>query len=287
MRNLLIAASAVALFAGIATQASATGDSYGVQLNLGTLQLGQSNVHRTSVGGKLNLSTAAVGTNLSVLSDIPATTDHTSNSGRTNGDARVASLQVNALTAQIATTSVTRSSVGADLTTSTQAIGNAVDVESTHNYVSNGYVTSNTDFDKSISLQANVGAVQLATTDIARVSVGDDLDVSTIAVGNTSSFFGAKGVAAATGQLNLGTVQLASTDFTRSSVADNASFSTSAFGNVASYTGNTVDPLTVQVNALTIQGASTNIGRSSFGGNVSVDTSAVGNAITVSTNLNN
>lgn len=283
MRNYLFAAAAaVALLAG-ATSASATGDYYGVQVNAATSQVGTANVGAVNVGDNLSLNTAAVGNNVSVETTTPASPLNPSATsfGRTVGDARVASVQVNYATSQTATANLTGVNVGGDLSSDTQAIGNIIDVSSEHNYVSNGYITPNSVFDKSISLQANVNTSQVATTNLNGVSVGDDLDLSSVAVGSNASFFGAKGVAALSGQLNLNTQQIATTNVLFANVTDNGAITSQAIGNASSFIGDTVDPINLQGNLNATQIATSNIGLSSFGGNLSVNTSAIGNTASV------
>lgn len=283
MRNTIFAAAAaVALLAG-ATSASATGDYYGVQVNAATSQIGTTNVGGVNVGDNLSINTAAVGNNVSVETTTPASPLNPSATsyGRTVGDARVASLQVNYAAPQIATTNLSVVNAGGDLTSDTQAIGNNIDVSSEHNYVSNGYITPNSVFDKSISLQANVNTGQTATTNATSVIVGENLDLSSVAVGSNASFFGAKGVAALSGQLNYNASQIATTNVLFASVTGDASLTSQAIGNASSFTGDTVDPINLQGNLNTAQFATTNLNLSNIGGSLSINTSAIGNTASV------
>jgi hypothetical protein len=283
MRKFLLAAAALGALA-VAAPAFATSDAYQVQLNLATLQGAQTNISYTNVGGKLTIDTAAVGNNLSVSSTTQSNGAHSSSWGHTNDDARIASVQVNGLTAQTAVTNLGQSSVGGKLEISTQAIGNNVSVSSENGWVTSGYIDPLGD--KAINLQVNALAVQSATTNVAGVNVGGNIDLSTVAVASNLTASGGVGAEVFNGQLNLASLQGAATNVSYvNNYGAKAAFNTQAFGNVASIDGNTADVQSIQANLLSVQAGVSNLSNSNFAGNVSVSTAAVGNSLTVKTGL--
>lgn len=249
------------LLTGVAAPAFAQSAIGSLQINVQPVQTAQTNaLGLLAVGGKLDVSTQAVGNNLSI---------------ETNDFSLSVGAQINDQNFQTSETNVLANLSADNASFNTIAVGNNASIE-----VPNA---GGPEIALNLSGQDNNIDFQRAETNLGLTLSGGKVDVATTAVGNALSIEANNFVGNLSGQENFNFQQVAQTNIGLLGGTGKVDISTTAVGNLANLTGDAAIAGLSQVNLQGVQLAQTNIlGAGSLSGNLNISTAAVGNSISVS-----
>lgn len=238
------------------------------QVNVLTVQQGNTVVAGNVALGDVNVETTAVGNIISINPEVNTQPD--------TAQVGAIAIQANVLSAQQANTQVTGVLAGGDVNISTDAFGSSASINSE-------------DHVGVVGVQLNAISLQSANTSVSGVVSGGSINVDTVTVGNAlnvnADTNGGGFGDALTGslQINALSAQVSNTSVIGVGVGGELNVGTTAIGNSFSATGSNVTTVPVQANLGSAQIANTAVVGNVSAGAINVGSTAVGNSVTVST----